>query len=248
MKWPVGAVVTSSWFRKSNVSAQLVARYLKSGWIKSIGRGAFIRSDETPDWKGAVYTLQDQLGFSVYVGGETALMLKGLGMFIPLGQGMQVLLLSEKKEKLPPWFTQNDWSVQIRHINSSLFKGSDPSWFMQYPQDRLIIRIASPERAIMELMHLATTNDMISHAIELTSHLNTLRPEIVQSLLESCRSFKVKRLFLWSVENAGHEWFKEIKTQRIDLGKGKRMVYRNGRLDTKYMITVPTGENEYAKA
>ncbi len=68
------------------------------------------------------------------------------------------------------------------------------------------------------------------------------RLAVVQELLEKCRSINVKRLFLWSSEEAGHDWFNRLDLSRIDLGKGKRQIYCGGRYDSKYMITVPDRE------
>jgi hypothetical protein len=65
------------------------------------------------------------------------------------------------------------------------------------------------------------------------------RLAVVQELLEKYRSIKVKRLFLWSSEEAGHDWFKRLDSSRIDLGKGIRQIYNGGRYVSKYMITVP---------
>ncbi len=51
-----------------------------------------------------------------------------------------------------------------------------------------------------------------------------------------------KRLFLWAAESAGHDWFSRLTPQRVDLGKGKRSLFRGGRYDPKYRITVPKQE------
>lgn len=40
-------------------------------------------------------------------------------------------------------------------------------------------------------------------------------------------------------EKAGHSWFKYIKYDKIDLGKGKRSVVADGIYVPKYEITVP---------
>jgi hypothetical protein len=48
---------------------------------------------------------------------------------------------------------------------------------------------------------------------------------------------KVKRLFLWFAEKHDHAWLKQL--DRIDLGDGKRMLVRGGKLDPKFNITVP---------
>ena len=72
-----------------------------------------------------------------------------------------------------------------------------------------------------------------------TFGLRTLSPRRLQKLLEDCRSIKVKRLFLWFAERHHFRWKPQINEDRIDLGKGKRMLARGGRLDAKYLITVP---------
>jgi len=50
----------------------------------------------------------------------------------------------------------------------------------------------------------------------------------------------VKRLFLYLAEHIGHEWFNYLDISTIDLGKGKRSIIKNGCLDPKYQITIPS--------
>ena len=69
--------------------------------------------------------------------------------------------------------------------------------------------------------------------------LTTLRPKLVQRLLEECKSVKVRRLFLFMAESSNHDWVKELNVEKIDLGSGKRVIVKNGVLDKKYKITVP---------
>jgi hypothetical protein len=69
-----------------------------------------------------------------------------------------------------------------------------------------------------------------------------LRPNVVQALLEQCTSAKVKRFFLWSAEEAQHQWFDRLDTAIVDLGSGKRQLFKGGRLNKKYAITVPPQE------
>jgi hypothetical protein len=220
----------------------LARRYAASGWIQPLGYGAFVRAEDAVDWFGGVYALQTQLGLSVYAGGSTALSLKGLGYHMPMGDNAVVNLFSERPGRLPTWFTRHSWGAQIRHRSPMLFESSEPTEFTEVKHEAFAVRISAPERAILEVLHLATTNDAIAHAVELMSGLTTLRPHVLQALLERCRSVKVKRLFLWAAESAGHDWFNRLATEHLDLGKGKRSVYRGGRFDPKYRITVPKQE------
>ena len=66
-----------------------------------------------------------------------------------------------------------------------------------------------------------------------------LRPHVIQELLESCKSIKVKRLFLYMAEKAGHSWLKYLDQSKIELGFGDRLVVKNGVYIKRYGITVP---------
>jgi hypothetical protein len=46
-------------------------------------------------------------------------------------------------------------------------------------------------------------------------------------------------LFLWYAERHNHAWLKKLDRSGINLGRGKRMLVRGGKLDPKYNITVP---------
>jgi len=71
--------------------------------------------------------------------------------------------------------------------------------------------------------------------------LLTLRPVLVQELLEACTSVKVKRLFLYMAQTANLPFVQKLDLTKTNLGKGDRTVVKEGRLDPKYRITVPRG-------
>jgi len=62
---------------------------------------------------------------------------------------------------------------------------------------------------------------------------------MIQQLLEKSKSVKVKRLFLYMAEKAGHAWLRYLDLNRIDLGSGKRAIVKNGVYNSKYQITLP---------
>jgi Transcriptional regulator, AbiEi antitoxin, Type IV TA system len=53
----------------------------------------------------------------------------------------------------------------------------------------------------------------------------------------------VKRLFLYIAEKTGHHCFNHLDVTKIDLGKGKRSIVKNGVFVNKYGITVPFTPN-----
>ncbi|MFH0908203.1 MAG: type IV toxin-antitoxin system AbiEi family antitoxin domain-containing protein [bacterium] len=238
-KLPEGTVATQAWLEKLGVYRQLTRRYVSSGWLERFGHGAFKRAGDSVDWLGAVHALHEQLGLDVHVAGETALLLKGFGHFIPLGGGHVVHLFGDKRARLPTWFTRHSWPVKIDYRSPRLFDGLDDVGFGEVERGRFLVRIAAPERAILEVIYLASTNDALEHAHQLMNGLSTLRPDLVQRLLKGCRSIRVKRYFLWSAETAGHAWFQKLRADRVDLGEGKRQLFKNGAYNSTYQITVP---------
>ena len=241
-KWPKGTVATQAWLSQLGVSSKLANWHVGSGWLVRFGARAFTQPGDQVDWRGGLYALQTQLGMTVHVGGRTALELQGRAHFVPLGRQKKVILVSDQPEQLPAWFKNYRWEASLEHRCLSLFEHVPDKATAKLDCGGFEVVISSAERAVMEQMHLARTNDDVEQAYQLMEGLNALRPNVVQDLLVNCRSVKVKRLFLWSAETVGHTWFGRLDSSRVDLGKGKRQLYKGGRLDSKYQITVPTRE------
>ena len=78
----------------------------------------------------------------------------------------------------------------------------------------------------------------LAHYLSLSGDASA-RPSVVNALLRSCVHNKAKRLFLFLANHYAYPWTKRIDLDAIDLGRGKRLVTRGGRLDKHYQITVP---------
>ena len=98
---------------------------------------------------------------------------------------------------------------------------------------------SAPERAILECLLLAPERMDLVETYGLLENLRTLRPQVMQSLLESCSSVKVKRLFMFLAERAGLPVVAKLARNRIDLGKGARSIVPKGAYVAKYEIVVP---------
>ncbi len=242
--WPANAVYASSWLRKQGYSYELLKRYRKGGWLSSVGRGAVARVGDQVDWIGGVYAIQQQLELSIYIGGKTALELRGLAHFLPLGKGRQVYLFGRHPEKLPSWFEEHKWDVKPRYVFSRLFSSKTDVGFTDFKEGAFSVRIATPERAILEVLNFVPYEQSFEGAALLFEGLGTLRPQIVLELLNGCQSVKVKRLFLFLAEKNQHAWLERIDVKKINLGKGNRVIVPGGYFDPKYQITVP---REYEK-
>jgi hypothetical protein len=153
-------------------------------------------------------------------------------------------LFSQPGKHLPVWFKEYDWPVDYYCTTTNLFPDNLPSSFTESKYKDINITISALERAFLEMLHLIPEQQGFDEALQITKSLTTLRPDLLQNLLENCRSIKVKRLFMYMSEKENHFWFGDLNLDKIDLGSGKRMVIKNGYLDKKYNITVPrTSEN-----
>ncbi|WP_431210330.1 type IV toxin-antitoxin system AbiEi family antitoxin [Puia sp. P3] len=241
---PPGIVLLSSWMTGQGYSHDLQQRYKKSNWLRSLGAGAFIRANDKVGYEGAIYALQEQNGITVHPGGRTALALLGKAHYLELSSG-QVVLFGGKGTKLPTWFKNHDWGVKVDYHETS-FLPSDLG-LTNVELTNFSIKVSGAARAIMECLHLAPQKQELMECFQLMEGLNNLIPKQVQTLLESCQSVKVKRLFLYMAEKADHNWFKYLDLSSVDLGRGKRGVVKNGVLIDKYEITVPRELEKYGK-
>jgi len=236
--WPKGMVATHPWLKKQGVSRFLTNAYHRSGWVRRIGRGAYARLDDQVEWPGALHAVQFQLNVPVYVGGKTALEWQGYAHFMPMGKGGKVRLYAPHGTRLPAWFLKQDWGVKLIYRTPNLFLGESKIGLTEKQEDDYSLRLSAPERAILELLDEVPFAQSFEESRLLMEGLNTLRPSLVQMLLEACRSIKVKRLFLFFAEEQGHAWVKELNLAQMNLGSGKRAIVKGGHLDPKYRITV----------
>ncbi len=145
-------------------------------------------------------------------------------------------MFSDSTENFNAWLKKND---QLLLKRNEVFDYSNKSYFINYNTGNFEILISSPELAIMEMLYLVPLEQSFDEAFKIMEGLTTLRSKVCQGLLETSKSFKVKRLFLYMAEKNRHSWFKELNLEEVNLGSGKREIVKNGTLDKKYRITVP---------
>jgi hypothetical protein len=231
-----GTVLLASWLEKNGISRDLQQYYLKSGWLKSYGTGAFKRPNENVRWTGALNSLQRQTQVTVYVGGLTSISLQGLSHYVRM-EKEPLYLFSPQYVKLPKWFLTQEWSNQIVHVKTKFLPAN--SALFEYSLDGLKLQISSPERAILECLYLAPDRFDVVECYQILEGLANLRPKILQELLENCNSIKVKRLFLFMASKARHQWLDFVDQSTIDLGTGDRVIVKKGVYISKYKISIP---------
>ncbi|MEQ8289527.1 MAG: type IV toxin-antitoxin system AbiEi family antitoxin domain-containing protein [Gammaproteobacteria bacterium] len=236
---PEGAPMTSVWLENNGVTPQLAARYKKSGWLSPLGRGAWIRSGKKLDWRAGIYALQSQQNLQVYPAGKTALELLGRGHYVPMGKTPPIQLSIPDKERLPDWFKKQPFAANLMVLNSSVLFDPVYTALTTWDGADYAIKISTPERAMLELCHLLPQKADTEEVKLLMQGLTSLRPQLVQKTLLECQSVKAKRLFLVLAEMSGHAWFQKLDIEQLELGKGKRVLPVEGKLDPRFQITVP---------
>src|SRR3990172_2653531 len=240
--WPSGAVAVLPWLEKQGVYQQLVHKYETASWVRRVGRGAYAKAGDKVEWTGGLYAIQEQMGLPIHAGGKTALQMQGYAHFLPMGKGTTVSLIGLPDVKLPAWFKQYHWGIKVRYTTTNLFAGESDQGLTKKDMGFYVVTVSTPERAMMEVLYRVPDEESYEEAKLLMEGLTTLRPRVVQALLEHCASVKVKRLFMVIAESCRHAWVKKLDTSKVDFGKGKRMLVRGGRFDSKYNITVPDTE------
>lgn len=239
---PQGAVILSSWLKFEGYSHSLQHRYMKSGWLESIGTGALKRKNDDVIVFGAIYALQYQNNKDVHFGGISALGLLGFAHYLKLNDSSHTFF-AKTGFQFPEWFKKNQkWRGYQLFCTSFL---PPHLGIMEYDYGSFKVKISNPARAIMECLEVAPKNFDLSEAYLVMEGLTSLKPAEVQGLLESCTSIKVKRLFLYFAEMSNHSWFSYLDLSKINLGTGKRAIAKNGIYNSNYKITVPQIMNEW---
>lgn len=232
-----GTVCLAAWLESIGISGDLQKRYRKSGWLESIGTGAFKRTGDSVHWQGGLYALQRQASLPIHAGALTALSRHGLLHYIRFREET-VFLFSPPKTVLPKWFKDYDWGTSIQHVKTSMLP--EPLGLTGHEEKTFVITVSSPERAMFECLYLTPRVLDLVECYQVMEGLTTLRPKLVQELLEACTSVKVKRLFLYMAKKAGHQWLSFVDQSKVDLGSGHRNVVKGGAYIAQYDMNIPT--------
>lgn len=235
-EWPPHGVGTQRWFNGKGIDYRLADKYVRSGWLKRLGHGAYVRAGSTVDWPGAVQALQKQLWLDVHPGAITAFDLRGYAHYLALG-GREVILFARAKTRLPSWFSNHQWSQPVRLVTTGMFTKHEDVVSIVKVED-IELAVATLELAALEMMYLVPKRQSFDEAMQVMESLAALRPKVVQRLLETCRSVKAKRLFMVAAERLGHPWLHDLNLSRVDFGAGKRTIHPGGRLDRRYNLVV----------
>ncbi|WP_315548774.1 type IV toxin-antitoxin system AbiEi family antitoxin domain-containing protein [Prevotella koreensis] len=240
---PHDSVLFGSWLSSQGLDARGQYSYMKSGWLDRISKGVYKIHGSTPTLMATVSSYNMQLGKSCIVGAYTALEFRGYSHYLSMGKPL-AYLFTDKTNKLPSWLLKEEWDMTIKYMTTS-FLGNELLGVETMTNNQHELLVSSPERAILECLNLPDASYSLLDIYYIMESMTTLRPKLVQTLLESCTSQKVKRLFLYMAEKAGHSWFMALKPDNINLGTSRFMVTPTGKFINKYNMTISKELAEY---
>jgi hypothetical protein len=247
---PEGGVTTRPWLMNQGFDRHAIDNLVKSDQLTPLAPGVYSRPDSSPTWQGLVHFLQTDLGLNLTIGGQTALELLGLSHYVPLGPKKIIHLYGT--DKLPAWVNRVSRDAVLQWHSESDLLGKRQGATDRHPdplksftrrhtrnEGENDLVISSPERALLEVLAGVPGETSVEHADQLLQGMTSLSPRSLQALLEQCNNIKVRRLFFWLADRHQHAWLEKLQREKIDLGAGKRMLVKEGRLDKKYNITIP---------
>jgi hypothetical protein len=255
---PEGILVDATWLKNRGYSRQLLSHYVQTGWLEQPARGVYRRPRGSLTWQHVVVSLQTFLEYPLTVGGRAALELHGYAHYLSQTE-RQVDLYGPKPP--PSWLSKLGPKLAFDYHNSGkLFRThGTASEFSKVlaggvpAKDQLTLSLtelpwgpwdwklilSTPERALLELLDELPNRESFHQVDMLMQGMTNLSPRRLKKLLSDCKNVKVKRLFFFFADRHRHAWLKALKNETFDLGTGKRMLVKGGRLDHTYQITVP---------
>ena len=239
--WQSGALLFSSWLKKNGYSDQLMQQYRKSGWFSPLSKGVMYRTGDKLSSFGALSSYNTQLNKGFYVGAHSALELSGFNHYVPMGK--PVLMIGYPQEdEVPGWMKRTDFDYDQKFFSTKVFPNPQ---FTYINKGNCKIRMSVPEQAFLECLLLAPNQYNYMDLFYIMEQLTTLRTEVVQELLENTNNIKIKRLFLFMAQKAGHDWFSRLDRGKINLGSGKQKLAEGGVYLSEFRITIPKELYEY---
>jgi len=243
-----GSLVTRSWLKDQHFSINAIDNLVKSRQLETVKGGIYKRDGTEIRWPALVYFLQQQKSSDLTIGGLTALELQQLGHYIPLNEHLTIHLYGT--ESIPQWVHRVVPGIRFQKHSITDLLGYQPDDLTRKQLDKFTktvnwsstpegLTMSTPERAILEVLNEVPDKIGFEHAYELMQGLTSLSPNALQQLLELCHNFKVRRLFFWFADRLNYTWLNRIDRSKIELGSGNRVVAKGGKLDKKYLITVP---------
>jgi hypothetical protein len=228
--------ITTSKLKKIGVSSSLARKYKKSGWLESIGFGAYKLPDSEISIEGFLNCLQTDLLLNLHAGAKTALEMTGIRHFYR--EKEKVYFFIESQRNVPLWVKRYHQDIKI--IRTS--KWNQKKFLYNPGTKKFDFFIATRELAIFEQIELINRGESFEETAQLFELLNSLSHELLNELLKEA-SVKTKRIFAFLTDYYNHPWAKGIDKNYIASGQSEITIEKGGKYLKDYRLVVPGAFN-----
>lgn len=240
LKGVPGGLFFSAALSRDGYSPQLVKRYRDSGWLDSLMSGVLYRMNDNLSALAAVYSYCEQVDSRVRIAAHSALDLKGFSHYVPMGKPR--LMVAFPGSPYPKWTSSENFDMKIVPFSTDVFTSP---LTIPYKDERMTLQISSPEQAFAECLHLVPKYYNYMDLYYVMEMLTAIDPHKVETVLANTSSQKVKRMYLYMAEKAGHYWFDMIDVLKIALTTSKLQLAKGGTYIPKYRMTIPKELRDY---
>lgn len=219
-----GAPLTSKDLAALDISADLAVHYVRAGWLTRLARGVYCRPNEELALYPSLVLLQRKFT-GLHVGGKSAFEWYGLRQYV--SQQPRLHLYGWESGRLPDWFTArfpaeyhrkrlfDEHPEALRHVGEFEKRSGAP-------------QVSTPERALLELLSDVGVRQTLQEARELVESSYSLRAEVLQELLQLCKSVKTVRLCLQLGREGVLPWVAKLDPAKLPVGSDRPWVSRSG--------------------
>jgi len=225
---PRGMPLDSATLRQHGISSALAHDYVKSGWLKRLGRGVFMFAGDELKRNATLRFLERKMP-GLHVAAKTALAWHGYRQNVP---HLETLILwGSRKGTLPSWFNER---FPTRFNTTRLFDDelADSDFGLaSLPESPDGPKVSCPERALLEMLSEVAVHQSVEEARSIIESVRQLRSRQLAALLERCRMTKTIRLCVGWAEELGLPWAEKAKEASSGKTGNRRWVkrLRNGR-------------------
>lgn len=235
-----GGLMFSDWLLANGYSAQLVKRYRESGWLEMLSPGVTYRKNDKLSALAAVSSFNSQMKRGLRVAAASALELIGFSHYVQIGKPQLVMALDTST--VPNWMRHDVFDMVFVPFYTEIFPEIKS---LEIERNGTTVLASSPELAFMECLHLVPKRYNYMDLYYIMEQLTALDASSVQTLLETVKSQRIKRMFLYMAEKAGHYWFELLDMAKMGLTSSKLQLVPGGVYNAKYQITIPKELNDY---
>lgn len=199
---PRGEPLDVAFLKSKGLSPAHASHLAKAGWLEHLGRGAYKLPGDTLTRDGCLAFLMRRYP-GLHVGGKTALDWHGTRHNVSFRQ--TISLWGRQQVIVPAWLTS---LYPCTYQATQLFdEALDAHTGMQsLPNGHKEVVVSVPERALLELMSDIGKSVTLDEARSIVEGLHSLRPLVLEKLLEHTKRIKVVRLASMLAEDAKLPW------------------------------------------